>query len=92
MSNEHMEFTEVRDLWRMCKKSLEQMAILEERVSKLEQQSLDKDRLIELLSSENERLKEEIADHFGTIEELREINDELNDHIEKLWKRMRSEE
>jgi Mg2+ and Co2+ transporter CorA len=84
MGNEHIEFSEITTIYQVLERQLERMTLLDKRVFKIEMESLDKDRLIKLLSSENERLKEEIADHLGVIEELRELNDELDNQVERL--------
>ena len=65
-------------------KVMSRLKALDERVAKLEQETLNKDQMIELLSNENKKLKEELADCLETIKELRELNDELDDQVNML--------
>ena len=83
MSHEN-EFNHVASIYQALGRQVDRIIVIDERVKKLEQQVLNKDQLIELLSNENKRLKEEMFDHLATIEELRELNNELDNQVERL--------
>jgi chromosome segregation ATPase len=82
--NHENEFNHVASIYQALTRQIERVAVIDDRVKKLEAQNLDKDQLIELLSDENKRLKEEMFDHLATIEELRELNNELDNQVERL--------
>ena len=67
MSHEN-EFNHVVSIYAALKYQLERLTAVDERVEKLETQNLDKDRLIELLSDENKRLKSKVKELEEEIE------------------------
>ena len=67
MSHEN-EFNHVVSIYAALKYQLERLTAVDERVEKLETQNLDKDRLIELLSDENKRLKSKVEELEAEVE------------------------
>ena len=67
MSHEN-EFNHVAHIYAALKYQLERVTAIDERVEKLETQNLDKDRLIELLSDENKRLKSKVEELESEVE------------------------
>ena len=67
MSHEK-EFNHVASIYATLKYQLERVTAIDERVEKLETQNLDKDRLIELLSDENQKLKSKVKELEAEVE------------------------
>ena len=74
----------ISDIYKALSRQVDRITAIDDRVKKLELAALDKDRLIELLSSENERLKKEAVDHLGTIEGFRGLSDDLSNLVKIL--------
>jgi peptidoglycan hydrolase CwlO-like protein len=60
MSDQINGFDEIATIYQALTHQIERMTAIDARVERLEQQVLDKDRLIQLLSDENKRLKSKI--------------------------------
>ena len=67
MSHEN-EFNHVASIYQALTRQIERVAVIDDRVKKLEAQNLDKDQLIELLSDENKRLKSKVKELEEEIE------------------------
>ena len=83
MSHEN-QFSEIASIYESLKHQLKRVKAIDDRVEKLEQQALNKDQLIEILSNENKRLKKEASNYLGTIEDLTELSDDLSGQVENL--------
>ena len=75
---------EISDIYEALSRQVDRVTAIDDRVNGLEQQALNKDRLIELLFSENERLKKEVVDHLGTIEGFRDLSNDLSNLVKIL--------
>ena len=75
---------QISNIYQALGRQVDRITAIDDRVKKLELAALDKDRLIELLSSENERLKKEVVDHLGTIEGFRGLSDDLSNLVKIL--------
>jgi|APGre2960657404_1045060.scaffolds.fasta_scaffold134333_2 hypothetical protein len=62
MSQENFVLKEISDIYKNMTRSLERIASLDKRISKLEQESNAKDELIERLKEENKSLMRENID------------------------------
>ena len=67
MSHEN-EFNHVASIYEALTRQIERVAVIDDRVKKLEAQNLDKDQLIELLSDENKRLKSKVKELEAEVE------------------------
>ena len=67
MSHEN-QFSEIASIYEALTRQIERVAVIDDRVKKLEQQALNKDQLIELLSDENKRLKSKVKELEEEIE------------------------
>ena len=67
MSHEN-EFNHVASIYQALSRQVDRITAIDERVKKLEAQNLDKDRLIELLSDENQKLKSKVKELEAEVE------------------------